>query len=79
MFVDDPGESVKLASGLVERAMENLMASLRQRQESLGSWESGDATGTEELRNALRGYRSLFDELDGLSGQLGSGRDRVSS
>jgi hypothetical protein len=76
MFVDDPGESVKLASGLVERAIDNLMRSLRQRQESLASWQSGDATSTEELRNAFRGYRSLFDQLDAMSGQFRSGQAR---
>jgi hypothetical protein len=78
MFVDDPGESVRLASALVERAIENLMTSLRQHQESLRSWEADDSAGTEELRNALRGYRGLFEELDGMAGQLRSGRARVS-
>jgi hypothetical protein len=77
MFVDDPGESVKLASGLVEQAIENLVSSLRQRQESLSSWESGNASDTEGLRNVLRSYRSLFDQLDGISNQVGSGHQRV--
>jgi len=70
MFVDDPGESVRLASGLVERAIENLTTSLRQRQESLASWEQGDAADTEGLRNVLRSYRSLFEQLEGMSGQF---------
>src|SRR5690348_12302301 len=56
MFVDDPGESVKLASGLVERAIEDLVTSLRDRQNSLASWESGDDSDTEGLRNVLRSY-----------------------
>jgi hypothetical protein len=77
MFVDDPGESVKRASGMVERAMENLMISLRHRQESLGSWQEDDAAGTEELRNALRGYQSLFDQLDGMSDRFRTAPDRV--
>jgi hypothetical protein len=77
MFVDDPGASVKRASGMVERAMENLMISLRDRQESLASWQANDATGTEELRNALRGYQSLFDQLDGMSDRFRTGPDRV--
>jgi hypothetical protein len=77
MFVDDPGESVKRASGMVERAMENLMISLRDRQESLASWHSNDATGTEELRNALRGYQSLFDQLDGMSDRFRTAPDRM--
>jgi hypothetical protein len=77
MFVDDPGESVKRASGMVERAMENLMISLRDRQESLASWQENDATGTEELRNALRGYQSLFDQLDGVSDRFRTAPDRM--
>jgi hypothetical protein len=77
MFVDDPGESVKRASGMVERAMENLMISLRERQESLASWQENDATGTEELRNALRGYQSLFDQLDGMSDRFRTAPDRM--
>jgi hypothetical protein len=79
MFVDDPGESVKRASGMVERALEHLMSSVRKRQDSLASWQTHDATGTEELRNALRGYQSLFDQLDGMSDRFRAGRDRVGS
>jgi hypothetical protein len=84
MFVDDPGESVKRASGMVERAMEHLMSSVRERQESLASWQAHDATGTEELRteelrNALRGYQSLFDQLDGMSDRFRAEPDRVGS
>ena len=70
LFVDDPGASVQRASTLVERAVEGFMSSLRQRQDSLGSWQEGDATGTEELRKALRGYRGLFDQLEQMSGQF---------
>src|SRR5262245_27177625 len=78
IFVDDPGESVKLASAMVERAIENLMTALRERQNSLPSWQANDrAADTEELRKALRSYQSLFDELDGVSGQFGAGQDRV--
>jgi hypothetical protein len=79
MFVDDPGESVKRASGMVERAMENLMSTVRERHESLASWQANDASGTEELRNALRGYQNLFDQLDGMSDRFRAGADRVGS
>ena len=79
MFVDDPGESVKVASGLVEQAIEDLVTSLRQRQESLVPWESGDAADTEGLRKVLRSYRSLFEQLEGMSGQVRSGQDRMTS
>ena len=77
MFVDDPGESVKLASVLVERAIEDLVNSLRDRQGSLASWESGDGSDTEGLRNVLRSYRSLFEQLEGMSGQFGSEKARA--
>jgi hypothetical protein len=77
MFVDDPGESVKLASGLVERAIEDLVNSLRERQGSLSSWESGDGCDTEGLRIVLRSYRSLFEQLEGMSGQFGSEQARA--
>jgi hypothetical protein len=79
MFVDDPGESVKRASGMVERALEHLMSSVRELQDSLASWQAHGSTGTEELRNALRGYQSLFDQLDGMSDRFRAGRDRVGS
>jgi len=80
IFVDDPGESVKLASAMVERAMENLMTALRERQDSLASWQANDtAADTEELRKALRSYQSLFDELDGVSGHFRAGQDRVTN
>jgi hypothetical protein len=77
MFVDDPGESVKLASGLVERAIDDLVNSLRDRQGSLASWEAGDGSDTEGLRNVLRSYRSLFEQLEGMSGQFGSEKARA--
>ena len=78
MFVDDPGESVKLASGLVDRAINDLVTSLRERQDSLASWEDGDGLDTEGLRNVLRSYRSLFEQLEGMSGQFGSGKAKAS-
>jgi hypothetical protein len=70
LFVDDPGASVRRASSLVEHAVDGFMESLRQRQDALSSWREGDATGTEDLRVALRGYRGLFDELERMSGQF---------
>lgn len=73
LFVDDPAASVQRASALVERSVEGFMSSLRQRKESLGDWQEGDASGTEELRKALRGYRGLYDQLEQISGQLPSG------
>jgi hypothetical protein len=79
MFVDDPANSVKLASGLVDRAINDLVNSLRERQHSLASWEDGDGTDTEGLRNVLRSYRSLFEQLEGMSGEFGSGKTKASA
>jgi hypothetical protein len=77
LFVDDPSASVKLAAGMVERAVDGLMASVRQRQTALDSpWQAGVASGTEELRNALQAYRGMFEQLDLLSSQLHSDQDR---
>ena len=79
LFVDDPSGSVKAACGLVEKAIEGLMASVRQRQDSLlaSIWQAGDAAGTEELRNALRSYRGMFDVVDQISRQFPVGQDRA--
>jgi hypothetical protein len=77
LFVDDPGESVNLASALVERTMENLITTLRERRDSLTAWQPDDSAGTEELRKALRSYQSLFDQLVGMSGQFRADRDHA--
>lgn len=59
LFVDDPRGSVELAAGMAADTIESLIASARGRQESLGSsWQEQEA-GTEELRTALQGYRTL--------------------
>ena len=79
MFVDDPAKSVKLASGLVDRAINDLVTSLRERQDSLASSEDGDGSDTEGLRNVLRSYRSLFEQLEGMSGEFGSGKTEDSA
>jgi hypothetical protein len=60
MFVDDPRGSVQLAAGLAEHAVEDLVASVRQRQASLASaWQDTEA-GTEALRATLREYRAFW-------------------
>lgn len=79
IFVDDPAKSVKLASGLVDRAINDLVTSLRERQDSLASREDGDGSDTEGLRNVLLSYRSLFEQLEGMSGEFGSGKTKGSA
>jgi hypothetical protein len=59
MFVDEPRRSVELAAGLADKAIEDLVASFRQREAALTSaWQDSDA-GTETLRNALKDYRAF--------------------
>jgi len=72
MFVDDPRASVNRASGLAERAIEDLTAAVRKRHDWLSSyWQNADdATATEQLRRALQGYRALFEQLDQMFSQF---------
>jgi hypothetical protein len=62
-FVDDPRGSVAAAAELVTETIAALVASAEQRERGLrGEWER-DGVDTEGLRNALRGYRGLLDQL----------------
>jgi hypothetical protein len=63
-FVDDPRASVQAADSLVAQTMKRLaevFADERARLE--GQWSKGGEVGTEDLRQALRRYRSFFDRL----------------
>jgi hypothetical protein len=63
-FVDEPRDSVQQADQLVATVIQRLaeiFASERNRLE--GDWGKGDSASTEDLRMALRRYRSLFDRL----------------
>jgi hypothetical protein len=63
-FVDDPRVAVRKADELVATAMTRLaqvFADERARLEH--EWDKGDDVSTEELRVALRRYRSFFDRL----------------
>ena len=60
MFVDDPRDSVQRASELIDTAIEEFLAAIRQRQAALASsWQNRDAD-TEALRVALKDYRALW-------------------
>jgi hypothetical protein len=62
-FVDDPRGSVTSAAALVNEVIDTVVASAKQRENGLrGGWER-DGVDTEGLRNALRGYRALLDQL----------------
>lgn len=63
-FVDEPRKAVEEADSLVAAAMKRLaeiFAGERERLES--QWDRGDNVSTEDLRIALRRYRSFFDRL----------------
>jgi hypothetical protein len=63
-FVDDPGDSVKQADDLVADVIKNVTMNFANRRVSLEKqWNGGDNTSTEDLRVALKQYRSFFDRL----------------
>jgi len=63
-FVDEPRGAVQQADSLVAGTMKRLaeiFADERARLE--GQWDRGDSVSTEDLRLALRRYRSFFGRL----------------
>jgi hypothetical protein len=63
-FVDDPRRTVKQADELVARVMKDLAANFAEERSRLESqWSRGDQVSTEELRLALRRYRSFFERF----------------
>jgi hypothetical protein len=62
-FVDDPRGSVKMAADAVDEAIDEFVNSVRARQRTMSSsWETA-GTGTEQLRMALRDYRTLWHQV----------------
>lgn len=62
-FVDEPRASVEAADHLVATTVQRLASSFARERENLeGQWGQGDVS-TEDLRQALRRYRSFFDRL----------------
>jgi hypothetical protein len=63
-FVDEPRVAVKQADELVAMAMKRLAESFAGERGRLEQqWDRGDDVSTEELRQALRKYRSFFQRL----------------
>ena len=63
-FVDDPRLVVGQADSLVAAAMKRLAEMFATERAKLESqWDRGDNISTEDLRLALRRYRSFFDRL----------------
>jgi len=65
-FVDDPKQAVQGADQLVAQVIQSLTASFAAHKKELdGQWQRSDTDGpaTEDLRLALRRYRTLFNQL----------------
>ena len=63
-FVDSPGGAVKQADELVVAVMKRLADVFGDERASLEqAWAKGGDVSTEDLRVALRRYRSFFDRL----------------
>lgn len=63
-FVDEPRQAVERADALVAGAMKRLAEMFAEERGRLEKqWDRGDSVSTEELRVALRRYRSFFGRL----------------
>lgn len=63
-FVDEPREAVRQADTLVAETIQRLAETFAREKASLEEqWGRGDDISTEDLRQALRRYRSFFDRL----------------
>ena len=63
-FVDEPRTAVTEADALVAQAVTRLAEIFSEERTTLEKqWDHGDNISTEDLRVALRRYRSFFDRL----------------
>ena len=63
-FVDEPRQAVEQADALVAGALTRLAEVFaEERARLVGQWDRGDDVSTEELRLALKRYRSFFGRL----------------
>ena len=63
-FVDEPRSAVQSADGLVAEMMKRLAQVFADERGQLEEqWSRGDDISTEDLRQALRRYRSFMDRL----------------
>jgi hypothetical protein len=63
-FVDEPKTAVQQADELVAQAIKRLAESFADARNGLErQWDSGEDASTEDLRQALRKYRSFFERL----------------
>lgn len=63
-FVDEPRKAVEQADSLVAEAMKRLAETFADERAKLeAQWDRGGDVSTEDLRLALRRYRSFFQRL----------------
>jgi hypothetical protein len=63
-FVDEPRRAVEQADNLVAGTMKRLAEIFTEERNKLEhQWDQGENVSTEDLRQALRRYRSFFDRL----------------
>jgi hypothetical protein len=63
-FVDEPRQAVEQADELVARLMQQLAQSFSDQRNNLErQWDQAEKISTEDLRLALRRYRSFFERL----------------
>lgn len=63
-FVDEPRKAVEDADSLVAATMKRLAEVFAEERQKLEhQWDRGDNVSTEDLRQALRRYRSFFSRL----------------
>jgi hypothetical protein len=63
-FVDEPRQAVEQADSLIANAVKRIAEQFAAERAKLeNQWSQGDNVSTEELRQALRRYRSFFDRL----------------
>jgi hypothetical protein len=63
MFVDEPRQAVAQADALVGELLEELERLFSEQRRGIEQGLDNDDTSTEDLRMALRRYRSFFDRL----------------
>ena len=62
-FVDDPRSAVQNANTMVGEILDDLEELFRRQRSDLEQGLNAEQTSTEDLRLALRRYRSFFDRL----------------
>ena len=64
-FIDDPNRAVEQADNLADMVLKRLTDSFSyQRDQLVRKWDHGaDPVSTEDLRQALQGYRAFLDRL----------------